>query len=225
MPQSSTDLPVIDRPDIEVALVEMIGVDGPQRQQAVVDAVVAYWNSTDWPKELESVSCYRSTDGTSVLTYAQWSSRTALEDFQGPEGAAPRPEPGWGVAGARSRGPVPFQLYRVVRGGAITDPAPVPQCFPAATFPMAGGEAARRWIDGLLAAEEEAEGAERAYPGAIAANFHVGVDGGSVLVLSEWASEKEAADHIDEVIEPLLEAAGGGDAGARYTHCLTLTAS
>ncbi|MFD9421086.1 MULTISPECIES: hypothetical protein [unclassified Streptomyces] len=68
---------------------------------------------------------------------------------------------------------MPFRLYRVVRGGRVTDADPVPECFPAAVFPMAGEEAARQ-----------------DYPGAIATNFPIGLDGGSVLVLSEWVSEK-----------------------------------
>ncbi|MCC2280444.1 hypothetical protein LKL35_34290 [Streptomyces sp. ET3-23] len=216
-------LPVIDRPDVEAVLVEIVTADGPGLQQDVANAMAAHWKTAEWPRELVSVSCYRSTDGSSVLAYAQWSSRVALQDSLQQEGSISRPTPVWGPGSVRSLGPVPYQLYRVVRGGAIPQPAPVPECFPAAVFPMAGVEAARQWIDGLLAAEEAAEGEERAYPGALAANFHVSQDGSSVLVLSEWASEKEAADHIDEVIEPLLEAAGGGDAGARYTHWLTLT--
>ncbi|MFJ8974041.1 hypothetical protein [Streptomyces anulatus] len=221
MSQRTDALPLIDRDDVDAVLVEVISVEGPERQSAVADAIAAHWRSADWPAELVSVSCYTSTDGNSVLTYAQWLSRAALRESLRREGGVSRGEPDWGVAGARSQGAVPFQLYRVVRGGALTDPAPVPECFPAAVFPMAGVEAGRQWIDGLLAAEERAEGEERAYPGAIAANFHVGLDDGSVLVLSEWASEKEAAEHIDEVIQPLLEAAGGGDAGARYIHRLT----
>ncbi|MET9916956.1 hypothetical protein ABZZ04_07700 [Streptomyces sp. NPDC006435] len=223
MSQSSGPLPVIDRPDVEAVLVEVIVTEGRETQQSVLDGIAEHWRSRPWPGELLSASCYRSTDEKSVLTYAQWTSRTALDTSLGEERSISRPAPDGGVAGTSPRGAVPFQLYRVVRGGALTEPEPVPRCFPAAVFPMAGAEAARQWIDGLLAAEEETEGEERAYPGAIAANFHVSLDGSSVLVLSEWASEKEAADHIDEVIEPLLEAAGGGDAGARYTHCLTLS--
>ncbi|SOD65583.1 hypothetical protein SAMN06297387_12262 [Streptomyces zhaozhouensis] len=219
MPQNSVSLPVIDRPDVHAASVEVIVAEGRETQQSVLDAVAADWRSRSWPRGLVSASSYRSTDERSVLTYVQWATREAVDRSLRED----RNEPGWGVAGASSRGPVPYRLYRVVRGGALTEPAPVPGCFPAAVFPMTGVEAARRWIDGLLAAEEETEGEDRAYPGAIAANFHVSLDGSSVLVLSEWASEKEAADHIDEVIEPLLEAAGGGDAGARYVHCLTLS--
>lgn len=217
-------LPEFDLPEVDAVLVEMITTKNSESQQAAVDAIHRHWRSSTWPGELVAVSCFRSTDEKSVLTYAQWTNRAALGDSLRDESGISRPRSGWEIEGATSEGPMRFELYRVVRGGAVNDPELVPECFPAAVFPMAGVQAAKEWIDGLLAAEEEAEGEERDYPGAIAANFHVGLDTGSVLVLSEWASEKEAADHIDEVIEPLLEAAGGGDAGARYVHCLTLSA-
>ncbi|MFI8810978.1 MULTISPECIES: hypothetical protein [unclassified Streptomyces] len=218
----SAGLPVIDRPDVTVALVEVVAVDGREGQRAATDAISAHWRSGVWPAELVSLSCYASTDGAWVLTYAQWSSDEALHGSLRQETGVSRGGPVWEAVGARPSGAVPFRLYRVVRGGRVTDTDPAPECFPAAVFPMAGEEAARGWIDGLLASEEATEGADRDYPGAIAANFHIGLDGGSVLVLSEWVSEKEAADHIEEVIQPLLDQAGGGDPGALYAHCLTL---
>jgi hypothetical protein len=223
MSRTSGSLPEFDRREVDAVVVEIITAENPESQQAAVDAISRHWRSSAWPGELVSASCFRSTDEKSVLTYSQWTSRAALGSSLCAESSILRPQAGWGIPGTVSPGPMAFELYRVVRGGAVDDSEAVPECFPAAVFPMAGVEAAKEWIDGLLAAEEEAEGEERDYPGAIAANFHVGLDAGSVLVLSEWASEKEAADHIDEVIEPLLEAAGGGDAGARYVHCLTLS--
>ncbi|MFI8433228.1 hypothetical protein ACIGJO_05705 [Streptomyces sp. NPDC079020] len=220
----SAGLPVIDRPDATVALVEVVAVDDRDVQRAATDAISAHWRSGAWPADLVSLSCYASTDGAWVLTYAQWSSDAAMRDSLRQEKGVSRGGPVWESVGARPTGAVPFRLYRVVRGGAVTEADPLPECFPAAVFPMGGEEAARGWIDGLLASEEETEGADRDYPGAIAANFHIGLDDGSVLVLSEWVSEKEAADHIQEVIQPLLDQAGGGDPGALYAHCLTLEA-
>jgi hypothetical protein len=187
---------------------------------------VAHWRSCSWSAGLVSLTCFVSTDGELVLTYAQWSSDQALAASLRDEGGISRGVPGWGIPGVESPEPRQYKLYRVVRGGAITDPAPVPQCFPAAIFKMENETAARNWVDGLLASEEAAEGKERAYPGAIAANFHISVDGTSVFLLSEWASEEEAVAHIAEVIEPILEQVGSGDtgAGARYRHHVTLTA-
>lgn len=221
MPHTPGTPPVISRPDVEAVLVEMIATEDAEAQHRALDAVRDHWSSAPWPEELVAASGFSSTDGGSVLTYQQWASRGALLGARRAEGGIADRAPGLDGPGAAAQGPTPFRLYRVVRGGAVPDPAPVPACFPAAVFPIGGEDAARKWIDGLLAAEEENEGGDRAYPGAIAANFHVGLDGGGVLVLSEWVSEQEAADHIDEVIAPLLDAAGGGDAGARYTHRFT----
>ncbi|GHG83275.1 antibiotic biosynthesis monooxygenase [Streptomyces griseocarneus] len=214
--------PVFERPDVASVLVHIVPVDGPERQRAVADAVVAHWRSRRWPEGLVSLNCYTSTDGRSVLTYAQWSSEEALRDSLRDEESVSRGKPGWGVPGVVAPEPAEFRLYRAVRPTALPDPEVVAECFPGAVFTMADGVSARKWIDTLLASEEEAEGEDRAYPGAIAANFHVGADDSSVLVLSEWVSEEEAVAHIGDVIEPLLAQAGGGDAGARYSHYSSL---
>jgi hypothetical protein len=129
----------------------------------------------------------------------------------------------WGVPGIEPGNPVPFRLYRVVRGSAVDETAAVPQCFPVAFFAMPDAATARRWIDDMLASEESTEGSERAYPGALAANFHISLDGRQVLVLSEWLSEAEAVAHIEAVWEPLLAQVGEGNTGARFRHHLTLT--
>ncbi|MGI5151548.1 hypothetical protein ACQEVC_35185 [Plantactinospora sp. CA-294935] len=217
--------PVINRPDVTTVLVAEVITRGPERQRALAEAIVAHWQAIQWPSRLISLNCFVSTDGESVLTYAQWSSDEALSASLRDEGSVSRPPtPGWGIPGVQSPEPQRYRLYRVVRGGAITGPAPVARCFPAAIFKMENHEAARGWVDGLLASEEATEGEERDYPGAIAANFHISVDGTSVFLLSEWASEEEAVSHIAEVIEPILEQVGSGDtgAGARYQHHTSL---
>jgi hypothetical protein len=201
-----TAAPVIERPDVATALVDMVAAGDAARQQAIARDIVARWRCAPWPAGLVARNCFTSTDGKTVLTYAQWSSDDALARAGGPGEA------------------VAFRLYRVVRGGLVTDPAPVAACFPAAIFPMAGQDAARSWIDGLLDSEEAAEGSNREYPGAIAANFHISLDGTKVLVLSEWASEQEAVAHIEAVIDPLLEKMGSADVGSgdRFRHYVTL---
>ncbi|MEX2982689.1 hypothetical protein [Streptomyces sp. C36] len=214
--------PVFERPDVAAVLVAIVPVDGPARQRAAADAVVAHWRAGGWPEGLVSLNCYTSTDGRSLLTYAQWSSEEALRESLRDGTSVSRGKPGWGVLDTAVPEPAVFHLYRVVRPVAAPDPGVVAECFPGAFFTMADGVSAREWTDALLSSEEETEGEERAYPGAIAANFHVGTDDASVLVLSEWVSEEEAVAHIDAVIEPLLAHAGGGDAGARYRHHLSL---
>lgn len=214
--------PVIDRSDVDSVLVGIVSTGDRDRQRAAAEAVVAHWQTSRWPAGLVSLTCYTSTDGESLLTYAQWSAEDALRESLRDEAGISRGIPGWGVAGVGAFTPVPFRLYRIVRGSAVTSPAPVPECFPVAFFTMSDYASASQWIDGLLDAEVEAEGEERAYPGALAANFHISVDGTQVLVLSEWVSEEEAIAHIAAVWEPILEQVGG-DAGARYHHYLTVS--
>ncbi|MBW4722359.1 hypothetical protein [Saccharothrix obliqua] len=221
MPVETGALPTIDRPDVDTVLVSVITTPEPDVQRHVADAVAERWRTAAWPGDLLALTCFRSTDGEAVLVYSQWGAEASARAFaDDPAGVLGDRH----VPGAATPESVPFRLYRVVRGSAVTTPAPVPTCFPVATFTMAEPERARAWVDGLLAAEEDAEGADRAYPGALAANFHVSVDGGVVLVLSEWVSEAEAVAHIEQVWEPILAGIGDGDVGRRYRHDVTFTA-
>jgi hypothetical protein len=192
--------PVIDRSDVVTALVAELPTD-PARQQEVADTIVAGWQAAEWPAGLLARTLFTSTDGTRVITYNQWSATDSLtiED-----------------AG------IPYEIYLSVRGGAIPDPPPVTECFPGAFFPTPNREAARKWVDDLLAAEVANEGAQREYPGALAAHFHIASDGSGVFLLSEWTSEEEAVEHIAEVIQPILDQLGTPDAGLRYRHHTTL---
>ncbi|MFI0234827.1 hypothetical protein [Streptomyces sp. NPDC017086] len=213
MSPASDVRPVIDRGDVSVAQVEEVITGDALRQCSVAAAVLAQWESAPWPAGLVSQSLFTSTDGTSLLTYAQWASPEEQERA----GGAQRPD--WRALGIEPGTPRAYQLYRVVRPTVLPDPVPLPQCYPAAVFTMDSHDAARKWVDGLLDNEERNEGEDRAYPGALAANFHIAVDGTGIFLLSEWASEAEAIAHIEEVIVPLLEHMGqsAADAGARYS--------
>ncbi|MCI0386084.1 hypothetical protein [Streptomyces sp. CNQ085] len=200
--------PVIDRTDVRTAFVEEVIAGDAPRQRAAAAALVSHWRPDRWPAGLQSLNCFISTDGNSLLTYSQWASAAALDEALRREESILRPD--WEALGVRPGQPAAYELYRVVRPLKLPDPMPVTGCYPAAVFAMNGHEAAREWIDGLLGSEEETEGEERAYPGALAAHFHVASDGTGVFLLSEWASEPEAAAHITEVIEPLLEHMGQG---------------
>ncbi|MET7486113.1 MarR family winged helix-turn-helix transcriptional regulator [Streptomyces sp. NPDC005538] len=207
MPVHPAPLPVIDRPDAASADVGLVPVDGPRSQQETAELIVGHWTESEWPAELLSRNCYTSTDGTSVLTYEQWSTEE------------PPPVSRPSIDGYTVR---PFRLHQVVRGSGIKGPIPVPQCFPGAFFTMPDHEAARRWIKSLLTAEEVREGVERAYDGGIAANFHISLDGTTVLIFSEWETEQHALDHMSDVILPILGDVGESDGGARYRHHLSL---
>jgi hypothetical protein len=222
MPVVSEVRPVIDREDVTVAVVEEVLSADPDAQQAAADAVVRYWKSVEWPRGLVAQSLFIGTDGKSLLTYSQWSSARELA-----AGTRRFVRFNWLASGIEPGTPQAYELYRVVRPTVLPDPVPAAQCFPAAVFAMDSKDAARQWIDGLLDNEEQNEGADRAYPGALAANFHVAADGTGIFLLSEWVSEAEAVVHIKEAIEPLLEHMGQAEAGAgrRYSFHTTVTAA
>lgn len=220
---ASEDRPTIDRKDVTTALVEEVRTEDAERQQAAAAAILKHWESTEWSEGLVAQSLFTSTDGRSLLTYAQWSSAEALEETLRQPQSAVRFD--WHALGIEPGAPKAYELYRAVRPTALPDPLPLAQCFPAAVFAMDSAMAAREWVDGLLDSEEENEGEDRAYPGALAANFHVAADGTGIFLLSEWVSEAEAVAHIKEVIEPLLEYMGQAEAGAgrRYSFHTTVS--
>ncbi|WP_367322399.1 hypothetical protein [Streptomyces sp. HUAS ZL42] len=204
--------PSIGRPDVTTALVEEVVFGDPGRLEATTAAVVAHWESAEWPEGLVALSLFTGTDGTSLLTYAQWSSDAGSEEVLRKAYDALRPD--WRALGHEPGEPRAFQLYRRVQPTVLPDPLPPVGCYPAAFFSMNGGDTARAWVDGLLGTEEKTVGEDRAYPGAIAANFHVSSDDSGIFLLSEWASEAEALVHIKAEIEPLLEYMGQAEAGA-----------
>lgn len=215
--------PTIERDDVAVALVDEVLTDGEEHQATAAAAVVEHWKSTEWPEGLVAQSLFTGTDGGSLLVYAQWSSVEALEEAQAAPQSPVRPD--WRALGIEPGAPRAYQLYRRVQPTVLPDPLPLPECYPAAVFAMDSQEAARQWVDGLLDNEEETEGKDRAYPGALAANFHVAVDGSGIFLLSEWVSEAEAVAHIDEVIVPLLEYMGQAEAGPGRRYSFHATAS
>jgi len=216
--------PLISRPDVDAVLVGAMNAGGRERQRSVADAVVAHWRSAEWPEGLVSLNCFTSTQNDGVLTYEQWASEETLQKSLLDESGISRATPGRDLtAGAESL--VPYRLYQVVRGTAVSNPPPPARSFPIAAFPMENHEAARQWIDDLLKAEEAAAGADRAYPGAIAANIHIALDGRSVLIFSEWLSEEQAITHMQIVTKAMLMDVGNSedDLGSLYRHHATLT--
>ncbi|MDH6435214.1 hypothetical protein M2158_003691 [Streptomyces sp. SAI-144] len=212
MPTASDVRPSIGRPDVTTALVEEAVLGDPARVEAAAAAVVAHWESAAWPTGLLSLTLFTGTDGTSLLTYAQWSTADGSEEALRTAYATLRPD--WRTLGFEPGEPRAFALYRRVQPTVLPDPLPPVGCYPAAFFSMNGGDTARSWTDGLLGTEEKTVGEDRSYPGAIAANFHVSADDSGIFLLSEWASEAEALVHIKAEIEPLLEYMGQAEAGA-----------
>ncbi|MFD4371222.1 hypothetical protein [Streptomyces sp. NPDC058486] len=210
----TTSRPVLDSPESAVALVTTVPVEGPGRGSAVAEAVARLGADPEaWPRGLRSFTVYVDNTGDSVLTYTQWESEQSLTEAAPaaiwPAGLGALPHAGVPTA-------TPFRHYRAVLGTAPADPEALPESFPVAFFDTADEAAARDWLDGLLAAEETSEGADRAYPGAVAAHLHISLDGTKVLSFSEWLSEEQAAAHIEAVWEAVLKEFGG--TGTLYRH-------
>lgn len=207
----------IGRADARSAYVEQIHADSTAHQSTLVDSILTGWQTRGWPADLVARTLFRSTDGRSLLTYAQWTTASARHRAVDEATAEFPTEP------AKILNAGTYDLYRVVRPVAEpgTDDA---RCFPAAFFDIGDQAAARQWVDDLLDNEEATEGAERDYPGALAANFHIAEGSGGIFLISEWASESEAVDHIDQVINPLLEQMGQATtgAGSRYEYVQTV---
>ncbi|MFJ8128284.1 hypothetical protein [Streptomyces hydrogenans] len=215
----ATARPVLDSPGSAVALVTTVPVDGPGRPRAVAEAVARLGaDPAAWPEGLASFTVYVDDTGATVLTYTQWTSEEALAGaLKGTGGTWPTglgAVPGAGVPAA-----APFRHYRAVLGSVPPDPAALPESFPVAFFATEDEAAARKWLDGLLASEESTEGADRAYPGAVAAHLHISLDGTQVLSFSEWLSEEQAVAHIEAVWAPVLARFGG--TGSLYRHVAT----
>jgi hypothetical protein len=223
MPTASGVRPDIGRPDVSTALVEEVVTGDPARLPEAAAAVIAHWESAEWPAGLVALSLFTGTDGTSLLAYAQWASDGGAEEV--PLKAYDALRPGWRALGFTPGEPRTFQLYRRVQPTELPDPLPPVGCYPAAFFSMNGDDTARAWVDGLLGTEERTVGEDRAYPGAIAANFHVSSDDRGIFLLSEWASEAEALVHIKAEIEPLLEYMGQAEAGAGRRYAFHATVS
>lgn len=147
-----------------------------------------------------------------VLIYTQWSSEQDLDLAEAPWPIGIGLGADEGAVGSGEATATPFRHYRTVRGTALTEPAAVPESFPVAFFDTADEDAARTWLDGLLASEGE----DRAYPGAVAAHLHISLDGTKVLSFSEWLTEDQAVAHIEAVWAPVLKEFG--DTGRLYRH-------
>ncbi|MFD7898765.1 hypothetical protein [Streptomyces sp. NPDC059743] len=215
--------PVISRPDVEAALVTTVDAGSPEGRLTVADEVVAHWRSAPWLDGLIALHCFTSTQSNNVLTYEQWASEESLGKSLADETGISRARPGADPA-AGSRSLVAYRLHKVVRGTAVGDPPPPARSFPIAAFPMENREAARQWIEDLLKSEETVAGADRAYPGAIAANIHISLDGTSVLIFSEWLSEEQAITHMRVLTRAMLADVGNSeeDLGFLYRHHATL---
>lgn len=161
-------------PDAGIFLVSQWSVGAPERQRAEAEAAIAPWESEPWPQALVSFNCFVSTDGASLLTYAQWTSDEAYREFQRTYRIVPIERPA----------PVMYRLYR----SYVSDGSPrVPGCIVVVTIEADGPERAQQWVDFMF---DDVGAKAGPPPGLISANFHINIDGTRVLNYAEWTDEE-----------------------------------
>ncbi len=208
MTRTSSNPPVVNRPDVEVVVVSRWTGAGPGRQRAVAEAILAEWEREPWPPALDSLNALLSTDGQTVLTYAQWTGDAARREFE--PSAPPSLVPGIddARAGLERSGPVSYRLYRsTVPDGSERRPG----CIVIVDIEAEGPERARQWVDFMF---DDVGVNARSHPGLISAHFHISTDGTWVLNYAEWTDEAAhqaliAADRPTEVMARIHEGVPG----------------
>ncbi len=188
----SAKLPDIARPDARTILVSEWKVDTPERQQALVEAFVTAWEDAPWPQGLLSVNLFLSTDGETVLNYAQWTGDDAYHIFEKTNSRLRVEQIDRAVTGIERSGPANYRLYR---SGVRLD-APVPGCVVMVSVEFDGPDERRqkRWVDAVF---EALESETELHPGGISGHFHISIDGARVLNYAEWTDEGSHRDAID----------------------------
>jgi heme-degrading monooxygenase HmoA len=189
---SSSKLPDIARPDAGTVLVSEWKVGTQERRLALVEAFVAAWKDAPWPQGLLSVNLFLSTDGETVLNYAQWTSDDAYHEFVRTHRRERVEQIDRAVPGIERSGPDNYRLYR----SGVRPDAPVPGCVVIVSVEFDGPDEQRqkRWVDTVF---EALEAEIEPHPGGISGHFHICVDGTRVLNYAEWTSEEAHREAIE----------------------------
>jgi heme-degrading monooxygenase HmoA len=182
-----TPLPVINRDDSGVAVLNRWVTATPDEQRSVAEASLAAWANAPWPEGLLAVNCFVSTNGDTVLTYEQWSSEQQLRAFDGAASAAGREgidrEIAADAPSAERSEPFVCRLHR----SSIMNARSAPTCVVITTFAFEQAETARAWSDAICHADATQP---EPTPGSISRHFLLSLDGTQVLNYSEWLDEE-----------------------------------
>jgi hypothetical protein len=176
--------PDVTRSDVGIVLVNRWYVGTPDRQRASADALVAQWEDTPWPDGFISATCLVSTDGDTVLTYAQWTDDDAHRELTRTQRSAPAGGD-TGDAGSllEPAEPVRYRLYRsVVSHG----PPQTIGCIVIPTFDVDGPQRQRHIVHVVAGSTDTTA---EPVAGLIGAHLHVSTDGTRVLNYAEWTDE------------------------------------
>jgi hypothetical protein len=181
VPEASP-IPRIDRPDVEIAVVNQWNVMDSQRSTDLAEASFNAWQRTPGLKGLVSLNFFLSTDGQNVLSYAQWNSQAAYMRFA---------ETHSNLIDAQS---ITYRLYRsAARDGDIR----IPGCMVIVSVEFDGPDMPRQrqWIDAVF---EALDGETERPHGGIFGHFHVSTDGTRVLNYAGWTDEHAHRDALEK---------------------------
>ena len=175
-------IPRIDRPDVEIAVVNQWNVTDPQRQRDLVEASSNAWQRTPRRRGLVSLNFFLSTDGQSVLSYDQWDSEAAYQRWV---------ETHYNLMDAQS------VTYRLYRSAARDGDTRIPGCVVIVSVEFDGPDVQRQrqWIDAVF---EALDGETEPPPGGIFGHFHVSTDGTRVLNYAGWTDEHAHRDALEK---------------------------
>jgi len=176
--------PDVTRAGVGTVLISPWIVKTRERQRAAIDATLREWQRRPWPEGFISLNCFASTDGATVLNYAQWSCDEAHHDFLRGARARLAGDIDAAVPGIERPGLIRYRLY----GGGIVRAGDAAGCFVFCEARADDPLLTRRWLDdafaGLRAAPEP-------LAGLMAVHFHLSVDGGRIFIYSEWRGQPE----------------------------------
>ncbi len=196
--------PDVRRLDSGIALVSPLYVATPEQQRTKAMKAAAIFRENALPAGFVSFSAFGSTDGETLLTYAQWTSDSAYRRFE--ETLDQNAHDNWSH-------PIRFALYR----SNVLDPRSRPGILVAPTFDVDGPDRQRRSIDALVDGP-----LSKPISGLIASHFHTSLDGSRVLNWAEWVDEAAHEDFMQtslpgEFLDAITMPGVRGIGGKRYT--------
>lgn len=182
MPSITRTLPWPAHHQSSMIILDRWNAEKPEVQCQIADKILEEWAGRELPVGFDSVTCFTSSRGDTVISCQQWSDPTSTGNGQQRRTDA-------GV----SAGPDSTQEFVHFRSFAHQDSAGT-ECFVFVTFDFETTERALRWLQLLRLAFAPAE---EPVPGCISRKLFLSADGLTVLNYSEWESEDDHRTSIE----------------------------